>query len=207
MHVSSNRSLFRFAGCFLSVAAGFTLSASRAGAKPQQMGSIPLEWKPSGDVKINVAAAAFLPSRIVVTSLGDARAKPELIGENHEDENRVLTVTTTDNVAAWCKDHLNTLFAGETHGSGPEILLSGEVERLGVREIDDYLGEVVLKLTARTRGGTVVWHGTLRGNSSHFGRTYKAYNYDESLSDALTAAAGQLTHDGAFVQGMKRADR
>ena len=169
------------------------------------MASIPLEWKPSGVVKTDVAAAPWLPSQIFVTTLKDTRSKPELIGENHEDEGRVLTVTTTDNVAAWCKEHLNAVFAGETHGSGPEVFLSGEIERFSVREIDDYNGEALLKLTARTKGGAVVWRGTLRGTISHFGRTYKAYNYDEALSDAVTAAAVQLTKDAAFVQGVKHA--
>ena len=119
----------------------------------------------------------------------------------------MLTVTTTDNVAGWVRDRLNEVFAGEPHGSGPEILLSGEIEQLGVRETDDYAGQMLLKLTARTHGGEVVWSGTLRGTISHFGRTYKAYNYDEGLSDSLIAAAGQLTRDAAFLQGMKRVAR
>ena len=203
----SPRSFLRLAGGFLFIAASFFLSGSSAVARPTQMPGVPLEWKPSGDVKLNVPPATYLPSRIVVTSLRDARPKTELVGENHENEARVLTVTTTDSVPVWCKEHLNTLFAGETHGVGPEILLSGEVERFFVRETDDYAGETVLKLTARTRGGEVVWSGTLRGTVSHFGRTYKAYNYDEGLSDSLIAAAGQLTRDAAFIHGMKRVAR
>ena len=189
------------------VAAGFALSGSVVEAKPQQMAPIPLQWKPSGVVKMNVAAAPWLPARIVVTSLRDARPHPDLIGVNHEDPHRLLTVSTTDSVPAWCKDRLNALFADALKGNGPEILLSGEVEHFMVDEDNDYVGKVVLKLTARTRSGTVVWTGNLQGDISHFGRTYKAYNYDESMSDALTAAATQLTHDAAFAQGMKRAGR
>ena len=202
MHTPSVRSTVGL----LSAIAALTMSASVAGAKPTQMAPIPLQWKPSGEVKTNVAAAPWLPSKIVVTSLRDTRPHPDLVGENHEDEQRVLTVTTPDNVAGWTKDRLNEVFANETHGSGPEVRLSGEIERLGVREIDDYNGEALLKLTARTPDGKVVWSGTLRGTASHFGRTYKAYNYDESLSDSLTAAAAQLPRDAAFVSGMKRAE-
>ena len=108
---------------------------------------------------------------------------------------------------AWCKDRLNALFADAPKGNGPEILLSGEVEHFMVQEENDYVGQVVLKLTARTRSGAVVWSGRLQGDISHFGRTYKAYNYDESVSDAQTVAAAQLTRNAAFVQAMQHAAR
>ena len=206
MHTSSVRTSARFTAILLS-AAGLTLSAPFADAVPPQMAPIPLLWKPSGVVKMSVAPDSWLPSRIVVTNLRDARPHPDLIGVNHEDPHHLLTVNTTDSVPTWCKDRLNELFAAAPKGNGPEILLSGEVEHLLVQEDNDYVGNVVLKLTARTRSGTVVWSGDLRGDISHFGRTYKAYNYDESVSDALTAAASQLTRDPAFVSGLKRANR
>ena len=76
-------SSFRLVGRPLFVAAAFVLLASVAAAKPQQMPPISLEWKPSGDVKINVSPAPFLPARIVVTALRDTRDAAFVQGVKH----------------------------------------------------------------------------------------------------------------------------
>ena len=72
MHMSSVRSSIRLAAGLLSVAASANLSIATAGAKPTQMAPVPLQWRPSGEARINVAAAPWLPSRIVVTHLRDS---------------------------------------------------------------------------------------------------------------------------------------
>ena len=66
-----------------------------------------------------------------------------------------------------------------------------------VIETNTYKGEVRLKVSAK-RGEKEEWVGVASGTSSRFGRSYKADNYYETLSDALLEAAERAVKDEGF---------
>jgi hypothetical protein len=66
-----------------------------------------------------------------------------------------------------------------------------------VIETNTYKGEVRLKLTVK-RADKEEWIGVAAGTSSRFGRSYKAENYYETLSDALLEASERAVRDEGF---------
>jgi hypothetical protein len=57
---------------------------------------------------------------------------------------------------------------------------------------------VTLHITATDPAGKTLWEGVTNGESSRLGRSFRADNYYQSLSDALTVATSHLLQDSAF---------
>ena len=154
-------------------------------ASARTLENIPLVWKPTTDV---VSGGGLANSATIeVKPLTDRRAEPSFIAENREDK-VPKRVTTNDNVPAWCSEHLAGVLQQSGYhvvGQGAQIIITGELLRFFVVETSNYSGEIVVKLTARNRSGTTLWSGTITGTAGRFGRSYKADNYYETLSDSL----------------------
>jgi len=182
-------------------------AAGFAAKKP--LAGIPLVWKPAslaseyGAVDLTGLAGV----KIEVRELADAREKPDLIGENRdqEDEGIVLQVTTSESVPEFVTDHLRRLFADaglEIVTEGGAVVVTGEVRRFFVLETSTYAGEVSLKLVVKDQDGKSFWAGTAGGTAKRFGRSYKSENYYETLSDALMAVAYKLLQNASFMQAL-----
>ncbi len=167
------------------------------GSKPLE--GIPLRWKPTDSTAkvLNEAARTFRDRKVQVVPFTDTRDDHALVGRNTEDE-KPRNVTTRDDVGAWCSTQLAELLkqAGVTVVSeGGDLVFSGEVTRFMVDEGDRYRGTVSLKVSARDGQGKEIWRGLVSGDNDRFGRSYKADNYMETLSDSLLAAVNGLFSD------------
>jgi hypothetical protein len=129
----------------------------------------------------------------------DTRPDKTKIGENQEDKAAKM-VTTSGDVAEFCTlQFANVLkqYGLTVVPEGGDVVIGGEVLEFMVIETGTYKGEVRLKVSAK-RGESEGWVGVASGTSSRFGRSYKADNYYETLSDALLEAAERAVKDEGF---------
>jgi hypothetical protein len=118
------------------------------------------------------------------------------------DDEGHAEVTTRDDVGSWCSQQLTSLLgkAGvELVPSGADLAISGKVRRFFVDEGDDYVGTVILQITVTDATGREVWSGQAAGAATNWGRTYKAQNYLETLSDAFLRAFDSWLTDPRFA--------
>ena len=163
--------------------------------------NIPLLWKPTtGLFSIGAADLGQLRSaRLQIDPVIDKRENPEVIGQNREQETR--RVTTADDVPAFVTGRMKALMS--TGGvkvveSDATAVLKTELRQFFVDETTTYQGEVILRVTLTDPEGNVLWSGLTSGASARRGRSYKADNYYETLSDSLVGAVQQLLQNRGF---------
>jgi len=191
----------------------FALAAVPAFAKNKPLADLALEWRPTTKLgELGLAAidlTAFANAKIEFGPFSEARSTaPALIGENREDGDKgvVLSVSTKDNVPDFCRNQLKRFFADlglPVAESAGTVKVTGEVMEFLVTEEQTYLGSVRFKITVADPKGKVRWTGMAVGNAKRFGRSYKADNYFEALSDALLDAGAMLAKSPEFMNALK----
>jgi hypothetical protein len=149
-------------------------------AAPKVLDHVLLKWKPTSDLKLGTMQETQVP--IVFETFKDERERPDLIGENREDERKIKPVTTDDNVGAFVSTHMRELFkqAGlNTVDSNGSVIIKGEVKKFFVRETGTYESEVQVHITVAGADGATLWSGTASGDATRFGRSYRLENYYE----------------------------
>jgi hypothetical protein len=168
--------------------------------------NIPLSWEPtdsiseSGTTDLTGAPEASLQ----VGSFVDTRKDHAAIGENREDT-QPKPITTRDDVGHFVAEQLRETLrkAGlDVVETGGKAVLSGEVSDFYVIETDVYRGEVTLRVTVSDTTGKKLWSGIVSGTATRFGRSYKADNYYNVLSDALLDAMQNLLQDTGFRKSL-----
>jgi hypothetical protein len=189
----------------LSILCTALLLAGGALAAPKLLENIPLVWKPTeslGSLGPLNLGGPVISTALHVDKLVDTRNNPALIAENQEKPEKPLPVTTSGDVAAFVTDHMkDTLHvAGLNVVEGPgEMTLSGEIRQFFVTETGTYHSELSLVLHLKDAHGKEVWSGAAAGGTERFGRSYKAENYYETLSDAVLRATQNLLANQAFT--------
>jgi hypothetical protein len=185
------------------------LLAAAATAGPKLLENIPLVWKPTDALgalgPLNLSGSV-ISTALHVDLLVDTRANPSLVAENHEKEDRVLPVTTSSDVAAFVTDHLKDTLrqAGLNVVDGPGALtLSGEIRQYFVTETSTYQSQLSLVVHLKDAQGKEVWSGAVAGSTERFGRSYKAENYYETLSDAVIRATHNMLSNPAFTDAFQ----
>lgn len=173
--------------------------------RPDKLENIPLVWKPTTSLgsMASVDLADLQDARLQVDRLADNRENRGAIGQNIEQTPR--KVTTPDDVSAFVTDHMKSLISRtgiDVVASGGTAILKGEIKQFFVDETEIYQGDVRLRLTLTNPAGEVLWTGTIRGAAIHFGRSYKAENYYETLSDSLINATYHLVQDADFRKAL-----
>lgn len=176
--------------------------------KKQSLEDIPLVWSPTtemGEVGA-VDLTGLTDLTIAVGALEDSREEPELIGENREDQDKgtVLKVTTSDNVAEFVAAQMKTVIGDlglEVADEGADVTISGEVKKFFCVEENVYQAEVLLKIKV-VSGEETLWAGVAGGSSKRFGRSMKAENYQETLSDSLLDAVVNLFQVDKFREAL-----
>ena len=185
------------------------LLTAGATAAPKLLQNIPLVWKPTdslGTVGPLNLSGPVISTALHIDPLVDTRNNPSLIAENHENTDRVLPVTTSGDVAAFVTDHVKeTLHLGGLNVvDGPgDMTLSGEIRQYFVTETNTYHSELSLVLHLRDAHGKEVWSGAVAGGAERFGRSYKAENYYETLSDAVIRATYNLLSNPGFTDAFQ----
>jgi hypothetical protein len=182
------------------------LLADSAAAATKLLENIPLVWKPTET--LGSLGPLNLPGPVISTplhldSLVDTRTNPSLIAENREKPEKPLPVTTSGDVAGFITDNVKDMLhvAGLTVVDGPGTLtLSGEIRQFFVTETDNYHSELSLVLHLKDAHGKEIWSGAAAGGTERFGRSYKAENYYETLSDAVIRATHNLLSNQAFIE-------
>ena len=169
---------------------------------PYNLENVPLVWMPEKHPRASAGAAseAFLKTKLNVAPMKDLRQNPKLIGENRE-KTPARPVTTSTDVAAFVTDQFKALLTGAgltVVDSGENAIIKGEIQQFFVTETEDYVGNVTLHITAADPAGKTLWEGVTSGESSRVGRSYRADNYYQSLSDALSVATSHLLQDSGF---------
>ena len=167
-----------------------------------------LEWKPTRTAtELGMTSFNLLPFQgktIVLAPFSDRRADPLLIGENREKASRVVRVTTHDEVPAWVAGQTRQFLARlglPLAEGGSSRVLTGEVLSFFVAEGGEYLGDVRLQVQIQKDGKTL-WSGLAIGAAKHFGRSLKADNYQETLSDSLLEALVSLGRNPEFLSAL-----
>jgi hypothetical protein len=173
-----------------------------ASSKTKLLEHIPLQWRPTSDLRLGTAQMTSSP--ITVATFTDGRDNKELIGENREDD-EPKPVTTSDDVGAFVSTHFRQLFnqAGiKTIDSDVGVTIQGEVKRFFVREGDTYKSDVAVHLTVIDQSGKTLWNGLASGEATRFGRSYRADNYYEVLSDAVVNTVSSMLQAAEFQKAM-----
>jgi hypothetical protein len=166
----------------------------------KRLEGIPLVWKPTNHKDTGVLNLAGISNvKMRVEPFTDARPDKKKIAENREDSTP-KPVTTSGNVAEFCAQQFaNVLrqYGLTVVEDNADVVIGGEVLEFMVVETGTYQGEVRLKISV-SRDHKDVWAGVASGSSRRFGRSYKAENYYETLSDALLEASENAVHDEGF---------
>ena len=186
------------------------IASGVATARETVLENIPLKWSPTstlaemGPVDLS---AADLTVKIHVEALVDVRENPTLIAQNTEKPDKPRPVTTSSDVGGFVTEHLkDTLHAGglNTVDDAGDVTLSGEIRQFFVNEVNVYRGEASLVLRLKDASGKELWTGVVVGDAERFGRSYRADNYDEVLSDTLLRAAHNLLANPTFHQALEK---
>lgn len=170
--------------------------------------NVPLEWKPTSTLAESMGAVTQLPSgstRIWVAPFTDTRSDKALIAENREKA-EPRPITTKDDVAAFLGAHAKDLYrevglplaASEQDAA---VVVKVEVLRCMVVEQDTYKGQISLLIQVESDGKTL-WRGTVMGEATRWGRSYKLENYYEAISDSLVDAIGKSLKSESFLAAL-----
>jgi hypothetical protein len=186
-----------------TILASLLLSVSLvASSKTTLLEHIPLVWRPTSTLRLGTTQ--MTASLVTIATFTDGRDNKAAIGENTEDS-EPKPVTTSDDVGAFVSTHIRELFnqAGiKTVENNAGVTIQGEVKRFFVRERDTYNSEVAIQLTLIDQNGKTLWHGLASGEATRFGRSYKAENYYEVLSDAVVNTVSSMLQAAEFQKAL-----
>jgi hypothetical protein len=145
-------------------------------------------------------------TKLQIAKVADGRQNPTLLGENKEKA-VPRVITTADDVPMFVTEHMKQLISSagiNTVDSGGTHVLKTELKQFYVEESDTYKGDVRMLVTLTNAAGKAVWTGTTGGSAQRFGRSYKAENYYETLSDSLIEATYNLLRNPSFHEALAK---
>jgi hypothetical protein len=173
--------------------------------------NVPLVWKPTDTVSAldAVDLTGFKNVTFTIKPFSDERKRPSEIGKNVEKRltDKVLYVTTSDNVAAWLTDRFARVlseFDVTMVKSGGTLSLEADIIKFYVTEESLYKADVALKVRVRSKNGDVLWEGMVSASASRWGSSYKADNYYEGLSNATISVVHSLLKNDQFLQAVQK---
>jgi hypothetical protein len=192
------RQQFLAAAFFGSLFVNGTVFAGGAGLQ-----NIPLQWKPTSvfsEMGTIDLSGATITTKIHFDPLVDTRQNPPLVAENREKAEARPMTTSTD-VAAFVTDHLKDTVRGaglSVVDTAADVNVSGEIRKFFVTEGNTYNGETSLMIHVKDGAGKELWAGVINGDATRWGRSYKAENYFEVMSDMLLRATYNLLSNDGF---------
>jgi hypothetical protein len=169
-------------------------------AKDKEL-NIVLKWSPNEKQSMPVldTTGGILP--VALPPMVDKRDKGKQIGENNEGKD-IVPVYTMSDVPAFVRERvtaqLKTIGLDVTAADRGDRVLKSELTEFWVSEGKRYHGSIGLRVSLTDAGGKELWSAVLNGSSDNFGRSLKAENYNESLSDAIQDLAAKLAGAPGF---------
>jgi hypothetical protein len=192
---------------FAATTACLLASTAFSGNVPLQ--DIPLKWAPTQSLSemgpLDVSGP-LLTTSVHVDTFSDTRQNPATIAENREKPANVRPVTTSTDVASYFTEHLRDSMkvAGLNVVDGPgDVTVSGKIREFFVTETDLYRGNLSLLVSVKNAEGKELWSGVIGGAAEHFGRSYRADNYCETISDMVLRATYNLLANPGFHDSLK----
>jgi hypothetical protein len=149
-----------------------------------------------------------LTTKVHFDTFVDTRQNPGLVGENREKPANILAVTTSTSVAEFVTQHIrDSVHAAGVQtvdGGEADVIVSGEIREFFVTETNQYRGSLGLFVTAKNSQGKEIWSGVILGAADNFGRSYKAYNYYETMSNMVLRATYNLLANPGFHQALQK---
>jgi len=183
------------------------MSIAGIGFAADKLEGIPLVWKPTSAIGKGLALdlTNLGDRKIQIETFIDARQdKSGLIGENREKA-VPKKVSTPDSIPDFVTKNMRQLMSKvglNVVESGGDAIVGGEIRSFFVAETDTYQGDVTLKVTVKDKSGKTLWTGVSSGASKRFGRSYKAENYYETLSDSVIEATQGLLQNPGFNKAL-----
>jgi len=182
--------------------------AAATPAKRDKLENSPLVWKPTTSMaSLGAIDLTGLDNvKLQVPKVADSRENPTLLGENKEKATPRI-ITTSDDVPAFVTEHMKQIISAaglNVVDSGGTHVLRAELKQFYVDETDTYKGDVRLLVTLTNSSGTSVWTGVTGGSATRFGRSYRAENYYETLSDSLIEATSNLLKNPSFHDALTK---
>ena len=188
-------------------AASLLLSAN-ALARGDDLQDLQLAWTPNTTLSemgpLDVSGA-LLTTPINFDTFVDQRENPSLIGENREDAAKARTVKTSADIPAFMSTHMRDLAraAGANVSDAPDaIRINADVRQFFVIETDNYRGQISLLVHVRDPKGKELWTGIINGGAENYGRSFRADNYNETISNMLMRATYNLLASASFRESL-----
>lgn len=164
---------------------------------------LPLVW--SG-VKQNPVATTAVDRAFeaVPVTLGELRdMRPGDKGKVGTYEEDGFVVMTSGNVADFWRGRLRAMLesAGARLESAPQARIDADLLQFDCIEGKTFNGVVRMRIIV-SRPGAEPWSKHYEGRSKRWGRTHKAENFNETLSNALAEATRKVVQDEAFAKAL-----
>jgi hypothetical protein len=186
-------------------------SAVYALADEPEFKDIPLQWKPTEDVRALKAIdlSVFKNAQFVIRPFNDLRKNPAEIGVNRERRfsNNDLLVTTKDHVVQWVTYQFSRTLSDSAIAlvkDNGNFTLEADIVKFYVIEKSVYKGDVALKIRLLSKSNALLWEGMISGDSTRFGRSYQVDNYYECLSNAVIFAVHSLLQNDSFKLAVQK---
>jgi|GEM_PF-6460285 len=187
--------------------AGLLVLAACAHPSHRASLNVPLIWSPTDSTELGGdVLTAFDGQTVAVTAGLDERAPPRSsIGANRE-EATPRPVTTHDDPLAFVTAQLgrvlrqNTVDVVSSHATR---VLRIDLKDLFIEEDNTYHGRIVLAATLEDEQGTRLWRGIIRGDNHRMGHSFTPENYEQTLSDTILDAAGNLLGKPEFQRAVR----
>jgi Uncharacterized lipoprotein len=179
-------------------------------ARAASLDNIPLKWTPTSTLSewgpIDLSGAT-ITTKIHLDAFVDSRQNPSLVAENREHPDKVRSVTTSGDVAAFVADHLKESMrgAGLNIVDGPaDVTITGDVRKFFVTEVNTYNGEIAVLIHVKNNAGKELWSGMALGDAQRWGRSYKAENYYEAMSNVVLSLTYNLLSNASFRESLAK---
>jgi hypothetical protein len=199
--VSRRSGMVTLAGAVIALGLGCNMA-------PKGPVNVPLEFKPehseplsgslSGEVKVHLEAVE------------DRRENKEEIGVNREDATPIPIYAGGDKTPA---EFIHDVVEEELKNFGADVtdapeaadrVVEMELRKFFVEETNNYRAEVSAAVEVRDKGGRSLWKQVVSGQGRTFGRSLKAENYQQTLSDATRRMIEQLFNNPNFQSALAR---
>jgi hypothetical protein len=182
------------------------ITALSCGMASADLIDVPLVWKVDNNELFSdsTTLTGLLTHKIKLAPFSDSRPNKQEIGKNTESA-EVRTVTTKDDVAAWCSERMKDIlrqYGMSVVEKDETVVIQTELINFYVTESNLYNAVVTLRISASDPNGKVLWQGLISAQSKRFGRSYKLENYQESLSNAFLDAVKTLLKNQEFNAAM-----